>query len=272
MTWHVDNATAERYTSGTTDGAVAASLEAHLMACEQCRALVNEAADDVTLADAWQGIVDILDTPRTGWVETAMLRAGCSEPTGRIVAATTRARFAYLFVVAFDVMLAVVSARARNADALFAAFLLLAPLGPLVATASAFGRWFDPCHALMRPLPTSTWKMILIRTVAAVVPAIVLTGLSLPWVADRGWLAVAWLLPALALSLVALALSSWFDVEVVCITLAVVWVAVPLALQLPVDQLLDLLAGPVQVISVAVGAAGLATAIARQARFEYRGL
>ena len=38
-------------------------------------------------------------------------------------------------------------------------FLLLAPLGPLVAAAGAFGGWADPCHAVLRPLPTSTLRL-----------------------------------------------------------------------------------------------------------------
>ena len=91
-------------------------------------------------------------------------------------------------------------------------------------------------------------------------------------VGDRGWLAVAWLLPALALSLVALALSTWFDVEVVSIVVASCWFAVPLVLHLPVDDLLDLMAGPIQIVSIASGGAALVTAIARHTRFDYKGI
>jgi hypothetical protein len=272
MTWHVDTATAGRYARSSTDAAVAASVEAHLMACEQCRAMVNAEVDDAPLTAAWQRIEDALDAPRVGWLERTLTALGCSDVTGRIITATTRARWAYLFVVAFNVTLGVLSAEADNADAVFAVFLLVAPLGPLVATASAFGRWFDPCHAILRPLPTSTWRMILIRTVAGVVPAIFLTGVALPWIADRGWLAIAWLLPTLALSLVTLALATWLDVELTAVLVATVWLGIPIALHLPTADLLDLIAGPVQVISIAAGTAGFVTAVARRTRFDYKGL
>ena len=52
---------------------------------------------------------------------------------GRIVAATTRARWSYLFVVALNVSIAIASSWSADPDVMFMAFLLLAPLGPLVA-------------------------------------------------------------------------------------------------------------------------------------------
>jgi hypothetical protein len=272
MTWHVDTLTAARYSSRATGAAEAASVEAHLMTCEHCRTMVNAGADDAVLTAVWQGVADVIDAPQLGWIERTLLAAGCSESTGRIVAATTRARLAYLFVVAFNVTLAILSSYGHDADAMFVAFLLLAPLGSLVATAGAFGRWVDPCQAVLRALPTSAWRMTLIRTVAGVVPAIVLTAVALPWVAERGWLAAAWLLPSLALSLVTLALASWFDVEIVSLVVAAVWIAIPLALQLPAADLLEVFAGPLQVISLVVATAGLVITVARHSQFDYREL
>ena len=269
MSWHVDEVTAARYVERTIDPAVAASIDAHLMACDECRATMNASVDAVALAAVWAGINDTLDTPRLGWVERALHAAGCSDVTSRIVAATTRTRVAYLFVVAFNVLVAVGSSRSGDADGTFLVFLLLAPLGPLIATASAFGRWADPCHTLLRTLPTSTVRLILVRTVTGVVPAVVLTAVALPWLADRGWLAVGWLLPALALSLLALALSTWIDVDRAALIVGAIWLAVPVALRIPVHEMLDAFAGPVQVVSAVVIAAGAAIAFARQSKFDY---
>jgi len=272
MSWHLDAATATRYAGRTSDPATAASVEAHVMACDQCRTMVNASVDDVALAAVWADINDTLDAPRLGWVERALHAAGCSDATSRIVAATTRARWAYLFVVAFNIFVAIGSSRSGDADAAFLLFLVLAPLGPLVATAGAFGRWSDPCHTVLRTLPTSTLRLILVRTVAGVVPAVVLTAATLPWLTDRGWLAVGWLLPALALALVALALSTWIDVERAALIVGGVWVVLPVALRVPVHEMLDVFAGPVQIVSTVAAAAGAAIAVARQSKFDYREL
>jgi hypothetical protein len=271
MTWHVDVTTVERYWNGRTDAAVSASVEAHLLACEQCRTTLNATVDDAVLDTAWHGIVDDLDTPRLGWIERLLLAIGCSVTTGRIVAATTRARFAFVVVVAFNVLVAIASSsRSGEPDSLFLAFLLLAPLGPLVATCGAFGRWTDPAHAVLRTVPTPTARIVLIRVVAGVVPAVLLTAVALPWLADRGWLALAWLMPALALALVTLALSTWIDVELAGVIVGGLWIALPVALRLPVSDLIDLFAGPVQLASSVTAAAAVMTAIARRSKLDYR--
>jgi hypothetical protein len=114
--------------------------------------------------------------------------------------------------------------------------------------------------------------LILVRTVAGVVPAVVLTTATVPWLTDRGWLAVGWLLPALALALVALALSTWIDVERAALIVGGVWVALPVALRGPVHEMLDVFAGPVQIVSTVAAAAGAAIAVARQSKFDYREL
>ena len=45
MSWHIDSETLERYASGGTTGAVAASAEAHLTGCPDCRARLVPAVD-----------------------------------------------------------------------------------------------------------------------------------------------------------------------------------------------------------------------------------
>jgi hypothetical protein len=270
MTWHVDQMTAAHYSVRGTDAADAASVEAHLMACDECRTMMNGYADDAVLAAVWADVNDTLDAARLGWIERALRAVGCSDATSRIVAATTRARWAYVFVVAFNVFVAFATARSGDPDAMFVVFLLLAPLGPLVAAAGAFGSWTDPCHAVLRTVPTSMLRLTLVRTVAGVVPALVLTAAAVPWLADRGWLAVGWLLPALALAVVTLALSTWIDVERAAIVVGGVWIAVPAALHLPVHDLLDAFAWPVQVVSAVAAAVGALVTITRQSKFDYR--
>ena len=48
------------------------------------------------------------------------------------------------------------------------------------------------------------------------------------------------------------------------------WVAVPAALRLPVHDLLDAFAGPVQLVSAIAAAIGAVVTVARQSKFDYR--
>jgi len=268
MTWHVDERDARLYVDDDLDGTSCASIEAHVEAFGRCRELIASVAPpDALLDDVWAGIVETLDRPRRGPLERGLTTAGLPEGTARLVAATSRARLAYLVAVAFTVVVAIAAARADSAGSVDL-FLLAAPIGPLAATALSFGRWSDPAHAVLFTTPTSALKILLVRTTAAVVPAIVLTGLASLWIADHGWIAAAWLLPGLALCLGALALSSWWPIEMAAIVLAGAWIAVPVSLAAGPGDLLDALTGSVQVVSAVVVAVGVVLIVARRTEFE----
>lgn len=272
MSWHVDQFASSRYLAGQLDSTSAASVESHVLVCDQCRAELGAAAGEIEAAAldvAWAGITDLLDRPSVGWVERVLQRMGCPDTVTRVVAATTRARFSFLVAVAVSLFLAINAARSPY-EKFFGMFLIIAPLGPLVATAGAFGRWSDPVNELAGTVPTSSLRILLVRVTASVVPSIMLTALSIPWLIDRGWFAVAWLLPSVALSLGALALSSWVSIESAALTLGGLWVAVPISVRLPVSDLLELLGRPTQMVSLIVIATALAITLTRRNAFEYR--
>jgi hypothetical protein len=152
----------------------------------------------------------------------------------------------------------------------FATFLVTAPLGPLFGTAASFSRFADPAFELLGTVPTSPLRVLLTRTVAAVAPAIVLTGVSFVWTADRGWLAAAWLLPSFALSAIALALSTWIAVERAALIIGVVWVAAPFVARTDVGSLLDAFSAAIQIASLVALTAGVAVVAVRQSSIEYR--
>lgn len=272
MTWHVDTRTAERYLEQTLDATDAASVESHVLMCEQCRTELGASAgqiDEAALSIAWAEIVEHLDRPALGWVERLLHGFGCSDVLTRVVAATARARFSFLVAVSLSLFLAIVAAQSPY-ERYFGIFLVIAPLGPLVATAGAFGSWSDPVHELARTVPTSALRILLVRVAASVVPSIALTALSIPWLIDRGWLAVAWLLPSLALAFGALALSSWVSIEAAALALGGLWISVPMALRLPVRELIELMARPTQLTSLFAIAAAIAITLARRNSFDYR--
>jgi hypothetical protein len=273
MSWHVDAVTADRYVRAETDRPTSASIEAHVVACSACQAIVGAAVDGGLLASVMKAIDDALDQPQLRSIERGLRRIGVSDTASRIVAATTRAHWAFLFVVAASVGLALLSASSsgNRGDLAFSVFLVVAPLGPLLATAAAFGRWVDPTYAITKSTPLPVLRIVLIRTVSGVVPAIVLTALATPLLIDRGWLAVGWLIPSLALASAVLALSSWLEVELATLLIVLVWIAVLLCMRLSDTEVVALFSGSLQLISLAVAAAASALTIVRRTHFDYGG-
>lgn len=249
MTWHIDETSAARYAARGLDATGAASVESHLLACDECRATVAGQVDSLLLDEIWLSLTEALDQPTVSWFERVLERIGCSDVTARVVGATTRARWSFLVAVSCSLLLALIAAQSPH-EQFFGLYLIVAPLGPLVATAGAFGRWSDPAYAIVTTSPTSSLQIMLVRIVASVLPALALTALTVPWVIDRGWLAIAWLLPSLALASGALALSAWIDIERAAIGLGIAWLVPPMLLRLQLHGVLELLGAPAQLISV----------------------
>ncbi|MFD4986779.1 hypothetical protein [Streptomyces sp. NPDC058374] len=91
------------------------------------------------------------------------------------------------------------------------ALLLVAPLLPLAGVALSYGPHTDPLHELVATSPGGGLRLLLVRggaVLAVCVPALTVAGALLPPVAG-GPGPAAWLLPALALTLGALALGSY---------------------------------------------------------------
>jgi hypothetical protein len=268
VSWHIDETSAAQYAARGLDATSAASVESHLLVCDGCRATVSDQIDQVLLDAIWVSLTDQLDQPAVSLFERVLWWAGCSDATARIVAATTRVRWSFLMAVGCSLLLALIAAQSPR-DQFFGLYLIVAPLGPLVATAGAFGRWSDPAYALVTTSPTSSLRILLVRIVASVLPALALTALSVPWVIDRGWLAIAWLLPSLALAAGALALSSWIDIERAAIGLGLVWLVPPMLLRLQLHRLLELLGTPAQLISLLVLVTAVGIVTTRRDTFDH---
>lgn len=271
--WHVDNASAQRYASHSADAATAASVEAHVAVCGSCAVAVSAAAtqtDGDLLHSVWAKVDEALDEPRIGVIEQVLRVLGCPPSMSRVIAATGRAQWSCLSAVALSLVLAVFASTSGD-DAMFGLFLVFAPIGPLAAAAAAFERFAEPVENLLRTVPTSLWTIALVRSASAVVPSIVLTALSIPILSERGWLALAWMLPSLALSVTALALTTWLRAEQSAIAVTLIWIAIPIVAQLRVDTLLEALAAPAQVASIGLLLAASAVFATRRTTFDYRG-
>ncbi|HUF98478.1 MAG TPA: hypothetical protein VMM60_10145 [Ilumatobacter sp.] len=271
--WHVDTVSAQRYAERATDPTTSASVESHIAACSTCATAVSAATERLhgdLLMDVWSEIDRELDAPRLGIFERAVRAVGCPEATSRVVAATARAQWSCLSAVALSVGLAVFASQSGN-DGAFLLFLLFAPIGPLAATAAAFERFAEPVEDLLRTVPTSLWRIALIRSISAVVPSILLTALSVPILSERGWLALAWMLPSMALSVAAFALSKWLGVQRATVVVTFAWLVIPVVVRLRGDVLIDAMAHEAQFVSVAVLLVGAVTVATQRTTFDYRG-
>lgn len=210
MTEHTDLATLDRYATAALDPIRSASLEAHLIGCETCRAALAERTSLTARLDRiWDDVLDEVDAPPCGPVERALRAVGVTEHTARLLAATPALHLSWLLAVAVLLTFAVVAAHAAPRG--FVAFLALAPLLPLAAVATAYGPGVDPTYEVGMAAPLSSFRLLLIRTAAALSASIALVGLAALTLPGIPWSAAAWLLPSLSLSTGSLALAAYVN-------------------------------------------------------------
>ena len=70
MSWHAEDELLQRYASGALDAANSFSVEAHILACDDCRMRVPR---DTTRLDAiWNGVRGSISAPATRFTERLM--------------------------------------------------------------------------------------------------------------------------------------------------------------------------------------------------------
>ena len=74
--WHVPPALLARFAddSGTVDDVIAASIDAHLLACAECRHGLTAVAAPGLAATSWAAVADRIDRPRTTVLERILRR------------------------------------------------------------------------------------------------------------------------------------------------------------------------------------------------------
>lgn len=226
QTWHADDGVLASYVAGQLGRATAASVEAHLLACAACRARVQPLAPAERLARNLALVHSRIDAPPIPRIERFLQRLGLPERITRLLVVTPSARLAWLIAVASAVAAAVVAADLSGSSqrGVFA-FLVAAPLVPLAVVTTTFATRSDPAREVVVATPTPALELLLVRAVAVLVPAVVVTVLAALVVPGHNGEAVLWLLPALGLATATLALGSWLPVGGVAWALGAAWVA-----------------------------------------------
>ncbi|MET7442710.1 zf-HC2 domain-containing protein [Streptomyces sp. NPDC004082] len=206
-TWHVPEDDLRAYARGELTAPRLWSADTHLAACARCRAALAEVTDPVALEEGWARLDAELDAPRPGFVESLLVRIGVADHTARLLAATPVLRRAWLVAVVAVLMTALAAATALRSGQSPTLFLALAPLLPLAGVALSYGPALDPTYEMAVVSPTHGFRLLMIRTVAVLATGTALDGLATLALPSYGLRAVAWLLPALALTGLALALT-----------------------------------------------------------------
>lgn len=220
--WHAPPALLARYTDApaTIDDITAASIEAHLVACADCRRHLSANAHPALATASWNAITRRIDQPHATPVERLLGWVGIESGLARVVAATPGLQIAGLALV---VVLAAAAALASRSAGAVGPFLLVAPLAPLAAVAVAFAPAADPAGEAGIATPMHGAGLMVRRAVAVLAVTFTTLGLAALALPDLGPRAAAWVLPGLALALGALALSTWLRIEVAVSALAVAW-------------------------------------------------
>ncbi len=220
--WHAPRDLLAAYAEGRLDAVLGASLERHVETCCDCREAIEPLADLRLLDDAWSGIRTRLESPPPTRAVRLAERVGLPEATGILLSAAASLRLAWLTGSVVALGFALLATLLAAGDALWP-FLLVAPLVPVLGVAAAYGGAEEPFEALAVTTPYGRARLVLVRTlgvgVGTLPPAAVL-GLFLP---GPGWVAAAWLGPALAMVLVLLALAAYIGPWPAGATLALLW-------------------------------------------------
>ncbi|PAM98267.1 hypothetical protein CJI59_29715 [Streptomyces sp. Alain-F2R5] len=229
MTWHVDEADLRAYARGELAAPALWSADTHLTACAPCRGVLAEVSDPVVLDAGWERLDAELDAPKPRWFEGLLVRCGVGDGTARLLAATPVLRRSWLGAVVAVLLTTFLVAFAAGAADTPTLFLALAPLLPLASVALAYGPALDPTYEMAVVSPVHGFRLLMIRTVAVLSVALGVGGLASLAMPGYGPRALAWLLPGLALTTTALALTPRLGPVAAPSVVAGAWAAVLLA-------------------------------------------
>lgn len=206
--WHVDETVWRAYESGALAADLEDSVEAHVMRCGRCQETAAAAVPAADLAPVWDAVAREVATPVPSAPVRWLRRAGLGERDAVLLSASDGLYLPWLVAVAGATLCAIgAGLMPRFQDA---AFLLLAPLVPVLAVVAAYDAT-DPLRELQAGTPYSRLRLALLRTTAALAVAVPMTmavGLLVPGLQP---LAFAWLVPGLGLTTTALVLLTWLD-------------------------------------------------------------
>ena len=193
---------------------------------------------------------------------------GVPQHHARVAAVSPALRASFLLAVVLVLGFSVLAAASDPAGRTYLIFLFVAPVLPVAGVAFSYGRRVDPAHELTLATPIDALRLLLLRAASVLVVAVGLGLLAWPLVPDPGSLGVsAWLLPALALTLVTLAMASRMSGSAA----ALVGGGWLLVILLAFNRSLDAFNGTAQTVYAAVGVAAVVVMLSRRHHYDREG-
>ncbi len=224
MTAGITDEQLDAYRLGRLDAESDAAVEEMLMTNPSARTRLNALASQPRLDDLWFDISNEIDRPRPARLERIATRLGASEAAGRLAGATPSLTRAWIGALcALAVLSLIVSSDAAEGQGRFIGFLVIAPLMLIGAVALAYRRSAEPAHEIAIAAPVGGLRLLLWR-VAAVAPVAILVNVGVGIILRGGWFSIAWLLPGVALTFAALALSATYSMVKSTTIVGVAWI------------------------------------------------
>lgn len=252
-TWHADPMALRDYANGSAAAPVAWSVESHLPTCSTCRAVLAEL---VTPADA-----TLLTQTRTAMVLPSQVRRRSGSLHAGLLEGVLGPWWAWIGLIAVGAvamwLAGQVTVPAEQVSLGLSWALALSPLVPVGMVAVVYG--VADRDATVQATPRGGLELVLIRTASILTMTIPVVTVAM-W-ASGTFLAV-WLLPALGLSLGAVALGVWIGVERAAVGLTILWAVVVALAMLPGSGLVQPLAPLINPDGIALALWGAVVACA----------
>lgn len=228
--WHVSPGSLARYARGEAAPGQAASIEPHLANCTDCQAdmaslmMAPERLMNQRLATVLDDVIESADGPRPRLLERLLLRVGVPDHIARVLVASPQMELPWLAAILATLVFTVVATRSGSVG--FGFFLVVAPLLPLALVEATFRLAGADIAELTITAPIRASWLLLLRSVSVIVPAFFLCGVAAIALPNNGWENAAWVLPALALSSMAAAASTWIHPTAAALSLMAGWLGV----------------------------------------------
>ena len=280
--WHPSDDDLAGYANGAADGVAAWSVESHLEACASCRSAISAHVDGERLARNRAVLLALTAIPDGGRLGRLVCLCGIPDHLLRLLTATSSLRRSWLLAVVG--VLAVVTGEAvlvqylwpgggppgttwQPGAAELAPFLLAGPLLVLAGVAAAFMPALDPGYRLAVAAPFSGLTLLLVRSVSALVAALVPVVCAAFVMPGPSWLPAAVLLPSLAVCALALAAVTTVGPVAAVSAAGALWV-VPVLWLAVARSSLEMVQGHGQALCAVVFVAAVSVVFVRRDRLE----
>jgi hypothetical protein len=183
---------------------------------------MSQIVDQVRLDANWRAITAELDAPKPSILERLLGRFRVPGHVTRVIVATPALRRAWYLALGVAVLVGLGATNPGDRSSLFT-LLALAPTLPVLGVALAYGPAADPMYEAQLATPMRGLRLVAIRAVTVLCVAVVVLGVPSLLSPVARPMALAWLLPALALTSASLALMTWLPPRRAAALVAVIW-------------------------------------------------